>query len=627
MKNVGFIKYLLIVLSSLFFIVISCEKEVSVDAIPVERIIVGTLVDEANKDIKIADANVTIKNYNLNKETTPITVRSNQDGIFEFQTLLLPTLQQFELHIEAPKYHFKDTVVGCNCEVLNVDLIPLRKLSCGVELSPNEINFGISLINETQTRQVIVSNPTLSDLTIESIEFTNNAFGLDITTIELPYFLESGSQKTFQIIFKPFEQQEYIDSLILKTDCDAESKYYVILRGISENLPCGIQIEPSEIILPNSFAVNDTLEYLITISTIPDVATPIKIDSVYNPFGNDVFYNEDFIGQYISPGMSIILKLYVTSQTSKSFLDSLRFYSSCDDSTFNTLKILGNSKERECRIELDEQSLKNLNFSNEEATFTIVNTSKFLDLSYSISPLQLPYSIIPENLQGILQPLESITYNVHFDVSVKGDSLQNFMVSTNGNCGMNIDVGASYYIPGIKKATIFRWILNNEYEPSFSNPDFPYWGFNFSENRQQPDSISLCGSISFDNDAKTNSNFRFIKILNYISSDSPLNTAEIKVHDAFLLLEPINDYFDRTYYNKLLQSIGLNTFQDGCTVPSLKQDDVIAIKTKVKDSFVYYIMRIYNITRRRDSLLPFEELTIEYFKYAPQSFFILRNNN
>lgn len=615
-------------------VIISCEKEIGVDPIPTERPIQGILVDANDNSIRVSNAIVAITPIDENIDYKTVITTSDDEGFFEITTLVLPSSKPYQVQIDATNsgYMLKDTIVSCDCAVLELNFIKLEKYSCGISISPNFIEFGESFIDVQKSSTVTITNSSELPLNITGINFSNSVFNLQQGSIVFPKYLESGKQTTIIINFAPTDKIEYSDSIIVRTDCDENSDFIALLHGIGESSPCGIQLNPSIINLPNNFVVGDTIKYSVTITGSPEATEPAVVDSIFNPFENSVFFNEnELVNIPIQPGEERVFTIFVTSGTEQSLLDSLKFYTSCDDSSYNSLIIDGKSNTRKCDISITYGDLQELGLGQDSVQFSITNLSDEVDLSYTIAPLNDPLSITPWPLQGTLAPSETRYFDLLFDItSLSKDTLQVLTISTNGTCSLDEQLYASFNIPGIKKSTIFRWLPTQLYDAGiYCNPDFRYWGFNFADGKQQPDSISICGSE--DPGGEANSNFRFNRISTFFYNSSLDNAISISIHDAWLELPPVNSQFglprfDVVLYNSELSQRGFTNFEGGCSIPPQKIDDVFAIRTGEVNNYSYYIVRIYSIDRRRDPTLEFEELTIEYFKYKPNTF-IINNNN
>ena len=596
-------------------IIISCEKEIGIDPIPTERPIKGILVDANDNSIRVSNAIVAITPVNKNIDYNTSITTSDDEGFFEVNTLVLPSSQPYQVHIDATNngYMLKDTIVNCDCDVLELNFIKLDKYSCGISIIPNLIEFEKSFIDIPKSNTVTISNSSALPLNITDINFSNSIFNLEQGSIVFPKYLEPGEQTTIVINFTPTDNIEYSDSIIVRTDCDENSDFIALLHGMGESSPCGIQLSPSIINLPNNFVVGDTLQYTVTITGSPEATEPVIVDSIFNPFGSNVFFNEnELVGIQIQPGEEREFTIFVTSETEQSLLDSLKFYTSCDDSSYNSLIIDGKSNTRKCDIIVDGQPTK-LGINQDTLIFIIKNLSDVLDLSYNVTPLDQPFNITPLPLQGTLPPLGEKLFYLTFNINSSGDSNQVLTIFTNADCKLQENLFASFSIPSLNKATIYRWIPNPENESKvLSNPDYIGWGFNLSERKQKPDSINICGSNNPNMMANnTESDFRFNYIANYFADISLNNTASISVHNQWGDLRQFKNQFglfsfDVINYTRLLR-INKDVpgyWQDGCSVPNLVSDDVFAINTIEGNIF---IIRIYDISRRRDPNLNFEE--------------------
>jgi len=80
----------------------------------------------------------------------------------------------------------------------------------------------------------------------------------------------------------------------------------------------------------------------------------------------------------------------------------------------------------------------------------------------------------------------------------------------------------------------------------------------------------------------------------------------------------------------VLEAIDQGTISDfstePCAVPILNIDDVLAFRVGNPANPTYFIVRINSVERRREPILRYEYLVIEYFSYTEPTF-ILRNNN
>lgn len=568
------------------FVLTSCEKELSVPPEPAFRNLVGIIQDKTTGQ-RIPNAFVTIKPAESEKvfQTT-----SDAMGAFSLNAPVYPSSTPYHVYVSANGYLPADTVVQCNCDVLEVGLVLMTKPLCGVEFSPsNIVNFDTVNAGITRIKNIWIKNPTLVQVRIDSLSLLNSNYSFS-AGINLPYQLMAGDSVLVTLNFSPKTAGSHNDTLKVYTNCPQYSVIPAFLLAEAVIADCGLQISPSDIDFGVA-GVGDTLRRTITLST--PYQTPVVVDSVkFIPPQPDVVIDPVFLNQLpvtVTNGNPISFTVTVIPSSSGQFAGTLAAYSStCENEASYSSNFRGSVFDRLCEVRPDSISIGRtpgdirLSFGFPNYTFVIRNLSSSLPLT--IQYLRIPnaeYFDITPGAPITINPLDSVNITITYKKIFVGTLRDTLVVVTDGSCGARIPIIAQYQNQGYQGASLFRW----SNVPNLSNPDAIFNGFRFADSSVVTDSVSICpfdstfisptssADLRFDGIVYMNFGERFARLravngMKYLGNAQDENLEFIKSNWQPRIVDPNGDWSNLNGCSE--------TIQDGL----FKRGDVIAVKER-----------------------------------------------
>jgi hypothetical protein len=261
----------------------SCKEEVPVSPVVQSRTVKGTVTDSITGD-PINGAQVAITSPGGRTYTG-----STSNGQFAIEGVpVLPAPQSYQVGVAAVGYASKVVARNCNCDTLDVGLVPLKRLSCSVQFQPSTIDFGYLPAGGTASKTVTITNQTLLDVFVTEITLSppSSAFVLE-SLPQLPLRLAPGENRTFQIRFAPNGDTVYTTRVQARTTCDAGVASTGALQGTGETPKCSLAITPAgsfvppdQIVFKNVFRGDMAVAYVIIRNTSHVSPLTIRYDQL-----------------------------------------------------------------------------------------------------------------------------------------------------------------------------------------------------------------------------------------------------------------------------------------------------------------------------------------------------------
>jgi hypothetical protein len=253
----------------------SCKEEVPVSAVLQSRTVKGTVTDSITGD-PINGAQVAITPPGGDTYTG-----STSNGQFAIQGVpVLPAPQSYQVNVTAVGYESKRVARNCNCDILNIGLVPLKRLSCSVQFQPPTVDFGYVPADSTRLVPVTLSNQTLLDVFVTQITLLPPSAAFRLESLpQLPVRLAPLESRTFQIRFAPNGDTVYRAQVQASTTCDAGIASTAAVQGNGEMPKCSF-ISPNQIVFKDVFVGDTAVAYVIIRNTSRVTPLTIRYDQL-----------------------------------------------------------------------------------------------------------------------------------------------------------------------------------------------------------------------------------------------------------------------------------------------------------------------------------------------------------
>jgi hypothetical protein len=166
---------------------------------------------------------------------------------------------------------------------------------CTLTITPSAIDFGEVDLNSAMTESFALANNCANDILVSDIEIPNSDF--TVIGISLPQVINSGSNKTVDLVFEPSGLGPVSETMAISTDENGGSRYDIPVTAVGTEPDCyicdpTIEVDTGassayEMSFASLFSIPDTKT--VTIRNASDVDLRITGYSMTNDTGGGTF--------------------------------------------------------------------------------------------------------------------------------------------------------------------------------------------------------------------------------------------------------------------------------------------------------------------------------------------------
>lgn len=154
--------------------------------------------------------------------------------------------------------------------------IPLNGEVLEPELSVQSVAFGDVEVGDERTVNVIIANDSPLPLTLDTLAFPTEGFSADLSGLEFPVDVPSGGVIVIPVTFKPGEEGDVRDSLVVKFTGDCEYRLAGRLSGKGVRLAENVEFCVSGLYAEPRF-VGETVNIFPTANADVELSAPVDL--------------------------------------------------------------------------------------------------------------------------------------------------------------------------------------------------------------------------------------------------------------------------------------------------------------------------------------------------------------
>lgn len=214
----------------------SCQQDFGIDPVYNDGSVTGVVIDKLTLQ-KLTNASILITRIEAEGEYNTTT---NDTGYFSVSIPVIPIKKPFRIQVSKIGYQPVDTLIDCNCDNLDLQLIQLVKLTCGITWAPEKLRFADVTVGTSQSSILKIMNQFPLTVSITNIQFSKPVFSLD-KSVSVPFDLQGLASKFLPIVFTPIVPGPDSGYVIISTNCPNNSQFIVPINGNALQAICGIE--------------------------------------------------------------------------------------------------------------------------------------------------------------------------------------------------------------------------------------------------------------------------------------------------------------------------------------------------------------------------------------------------
>ncbi|MEM9116234.1 MAG: choice-of-anchor D domain-containing protein [Myxococcota bacterium] len=217
-----------------------------------------------------------------------------------------------------------------------------------IEVSPRQLNFGLTSLLAPSKRSVLVSNVGFQDLRIE-IDVDSDATGVFSSKDAVGDIIGSGDSRLIEIEFAPTAEQVFESLMVIESNDQDEDRVEVRLRGEGINLPaCQYEVAPN-VLNFGTVEINRTGVRPFEIRNLSQTSRCLITSlSLNQALDRDMVFQlpeGELTEVFIEPGAALGVPVSFSPTTPGTYAGRVDFSISNPDTPFNTVALAGSASE------------------------------------------------------------------------------------------------------------------------------------------------------------------------------------------------------------------------------------------------------------------------------------------